>query len=308
MYGGTIMINITRCFQDIRLFKAVTGMTYPEFQALLPDFEAALRDQQQRATPTRRRQEGGGRRHTLLTVREKVFFILFYVKCYATFDVLGWLFDVDRCQPQRWVSTYLPVLEAALGRKAVLPKRKIQSVEEFLRCFPQVKEVFVDGTERPIRRPSGKDAQKPYYSGKKKGHRVKNVVVTTRHKRVLVLGKTRPGSVHDKTGANEDELFAHLPDDVLVHIDLAFLGVPKEQPHLKVSLPEKKPKGKALSLEAKERNRHKARHRVLVEHAIGGAKRFRAVADVFRNNLEDYADRMMLVACGLWNLHVDMAA
>ena len=29
------MVNITRCFDDLRLFKAVTGMTYAEFEALL---------------------------------------------------------------------------------------------------------------------------------------------------------------------------------------------------------------------------------------------------------------------------------
>jgi hypothetical protein len=302
------MINITRCFQDIRLFKAVTGTTYAEFNALLPDFEAALRGQKSTQTPSRRRQEGGGRHHTLLTAREKLFFIVFYVKCYATFDVLGWLFDVDRAQPQRWVATYLPVLEAALGRKAVLPKRKIASVEEFLRLFPRVKEVCVDGTERPIRRPTGKDAQQPYYSGKKKGHRVKNIGITDPTKRILVLSETFPGHTHDKTGANDHHIFEPIPPMVLIHIDLGFLGVPKEQPKNTFSIPDKTPKGKELSPEAKARNQEKARRRVLVEHAFGGVKRFRAVTDVFRNTLEDYADRMMLVACGLWNLHLDMAA
>ena len=301
------MLNITRCFQDIRLFKAVTGMTYAEFEALLPAFGSVLVEQKRKTKPTRRRQEGGGRKHTLMTVREKLFFIVFYVKCYATFDVLGWVFDVDRSQPQRWVKMYLPVLEAALGRKAVLPKRKIQSVEEFLRCFPRVKEVFVDGTERPIRRPSGKEAQTPYYSGKKKGHRVKNIAVTDPCKRILVLSDTLPGKTHDKTGANEEAIFDPIPPEVQVHVDLAFLGVPKEQPQLQIDIPEKKPKGKPLLPDAKARNREKARRRVLVEHAFGGVKRFRAVADIFRNNLEDYADRIMLVACGLWNLHVEMA-
>ena len=301
------MINMTRCFQDTRLLKAVTGTPLVEFNALLPDFTTALNLHRVHEKPPRLRQEGGGRKHTLLTARDKLFFILFYVKCYATFDVLAWLFDVDRAQPQRWVKSYLPVLEAALGRKAVLPKRKIASVEEFLQLFPHVKEVFVDGTERSVRRPTGKDVQKPYYSGKKKGHRAKNLVVTTSRKRVLVLSKTFPGSTHDKTGANEEEVFDALPNDVVVHIDLGFLGVPKEQPHLDIRIPEKKPKGKPLSPEAKARNREKARRRVLVEHALGGVKRFRAVTDVFRNNLEQYADRMMLVACGLWNLHVDMA-
>jgi hypothetical protein len=46
-----LMINITRCFQDIRLLKAVTGTTAAEFNALLPDFERAL-------TPTTRRGNG----------------------------------------------------------------------------------------------------------------------------------------------------------------------------------------------------------------------------------------------------------
>jgi hypothetical protein len=302
------MIKITRCFQDIRLFKAVTGMTYPEFNTLLPEFEVVLTKQKNAEQRTRHRQEGGGRKHTLRGGCEKLFFIIFYVKCYATFDVLAWLFEVDRAQTQRWVTTYLPVLEGALGRKAVLPERKIASVEEFLCQFPQVKEVFVDGTERPIRRPTGKDRQKRYYSGKKKGPRVKNLAMTDPTKRILVFSKTFPGHTHDKTGANEQAIFEPIPKEVLVHIDLGFLGVPKEHPEGRFSLPDKKPKGQALSADAKTRNQEKARRRVLVEHAFGGVKRFRAVTDVLRNALDVFADRLMLVACGLWNFHVEMAA
>ena len=89
------MLNITRCFQDVRLFKAVTGMTSAEFEALLPAFTGALAEHKENTKPTRRRQEGGGRKHTLITGREKLFFIVVYVKCYATFDVLGWMFEVD---------------------------------------------------------------------------------------------------------------------------------------------------------------------------------------------------------------------
>jgi hypothetical protein len=187
-----------------------------------------------------------------------------------------------------------------------LPERKITTVEEFLRQFPVVKEVFVDGTERPIRRPSGQDAQRPYYSGKKKGQRVKNVVVTTKKKRVIVLSKTFPGHIHEKTGATDHGICTPIPDDVLIHIDLGFFGVPKDCPKGTFSLPEKKPKGRSLSDEAKARNREKARRRVLVEHALSGVKRFRAVTDTLRNSVKTLADRFMLIACGLWNLHVDM--
>ena len=131
--------------------------------------------------------------------------------------------------------------------------------------------------------------------------------MTDPSKRILVLSDTLPGKTHDKTGANEAAIFDLIPPTVKVHVDLAFLGVPKEQPHLQIDIPEKKPKGKSLSSNAKARNREKARRRVLIEHAFGGVKRFRAVADIFRNNLVDNADRIMVVACGLWNLHVEMA-
>lgn len=113
--GSPLMINISRCFQYIRLFKAVTGMTYAEFTALLPAFEAALRHHAATNRSSRQRQEGGGRKHTLVTEREKLFFIIFFVTCDATFDILVWLFDVDRAQTYRWVTAYLPVL----GRKDV---------------------------------------------------------------------------------------------------------------------------------------------------------------------------------------------
>lgn len=43
------MLKIVRCFQDIHLFKAVSGMTYAEFNALLPGFVDAL-NQEKRAS------------------------------------------------------------------------------------------------------------------------------------------------------------------------------------------------------------------------------------------------------------------
>jgi hypothetical protein len=45
----------------------------------------------------------------------------------------------------------LPVLEAALGYKNVLPERKLRSLEEFWERFPEVKTVIVDGTVTMIR-------------------------------------------------------------------------------------------------------------------------------------------------------------
>ena len=52
----------------------------------------------------------------------------------------------------------------------------------------------------------------------------------------------------------------------------------------------------------------KASMRVVVEQAIGGLKRLNSIAHIYRNRTESLADQFMLVACGLWNYHLKLAA
>jgi hypothetical protein len=77
---------------------------------------------------------------------------------------------------------------------------------------------------------------------------------------------------------------------------------------LTFSLPDEKAKDRPLADNAKTRNRVKARRRVLVEHALGGVKHFRAVTDVLWNSVKVFADLLMVVAGGFWNLHIKIAA
>nr|WP_293103687.1 transposase family protein [Okeania sp. SIO2F4] len=42
------------------------------------------------------RSVGGGRKARLRTNKDKLFYILFYFKCYPTFDLAGILFDINR--------------------------------------------------------------------------------------------------------------------------------------------------------------------------------------------------------------------
>jgi len=131
---------------------------------------------------------------------------LFYYKCYPTFDVLGLLFDLERGRSNRWVHRLQETLEAALGEKMVLPERKLESIEQFLERFPDVKEIIIDGTERPVQRPKDEEKQKDHYSGKKKRHTRKHITGTTRKKRVVLLTKARAGKIHDKRQLDEEEL------------------------------------------------------------------------------------------------------
>ena len=107
------------------------------------------------------------------------------------------MYDCDRSVTYDWVKAYLPLLERALGKKCALPKRKINSVQEFLRVFPTTKEIFIDGTERRVQRPKNNDSQKDHYSGKKGTHTKKNLVVVNSKKKVLALTETKPGKNHD---------------------------------------------------------------------------------------------------------------
>ena len=76
------------------------------------------------------------------------------MKCYPTYDLAGFLFESDKIQACRLVKELLPILQASLDRELVLPNRKINTVEEFTRYFPGVTDIFIDGTERPVQRPT----------------------------------------------------------------------------------------------------------------------------------------------------------
>lgn len=253
--------------------KALTKVTVKEFPKLLESFTLELKRHNASKRKDRKRKEAAGRHHTLETPVEKLFFTLFYVKCHPTFDVLSFICTVYRSQPCRWGQEYLPALEATLGREATLPVRKIASVDEVIALFPEIKMVFVDGTERPIQRPPDRGKQKANYSGKKKRHTKKNIVIKDEDKRVLFLSDAEEGKEHDKTVANEAEVFEHVPEDVKVRVDLGFQGAEKENPELTIIIPKKNPRKKELSEEDKENSRQKAKERVKVEHALRGVKR-----------------------------------
>ena len=161
------MLDIERALKQDRLLRALTGLNRKAFDALLPIFSEIY--EQTCQTQPRQRAVGGGRKARLRQIKNKLFFILFYFKCYPTFDVAGLLFDMHRSQAHEWMHRLQKVLEAALGQKMVLPERKLDNIEAFLERFAGVKRVMIDGTERPIQRPQDPEQQQLNYSGKKKG-------------------------------------------------------------------------------------------------------------------------------------------
>ncbi|WP_225882677.1 helix-turn-helix domain-containing protein [Thalassoporum mexicanum] len=123
----------------------MTGLNRQAFESLLPNFTQAYQDSQNKPEKRRKRAPGGGRKATLQTIESKLFYSLFYCKCYPTFDLASVLFNFDRSQAHEWVHRLVPILETGLGYRMVLPERKLHSMDEFVKRFPEVKRVMIDG-------------------------------------------------------------------------------------------------------------------------------------------------------------------
>jgi DDE superfamily endonuclease/Helix-turn-helix of DDE superfamily endonuclease len=300
-----MMLDLDRIFQQDRVMRAMTGLNYAAFEALLADFIPVYHASLVRPGMVRQRAVGGGRKATLSSSQAKLFYILVYCKCYPTFDLLGVLFNFDRSCAHDWVHRLLPLLEATLGHKQVLPLRQVRSMAEFLTQFPAVEVLIIDGTERPVQRPQDPDKQEAHYSGKKKRHTRKHITGSTRDKRVILLTKAKPGRIHDKRQLDEEHLVENIPDAVAIEGDLGFQGLEKEYDN--VHLPHKKPRGKELTPQQKTENRIFSGQRVKCEHAHAGIKRYNSTTAVYRNRVTDFDDRLMLVATGLWNFYLEAA-
>ena len=294
------MLDIERVLNQDRLLRALTGLNRKAFDELLSAFSPVY--EQARQTQPRQRAVGGGRKARLLGIQEKLFFILFYFKCYPTFDLAGIIFDMHRSQAHDWMHRLQPLLEATLGKKMVLPERKLDSIEAFLERFPEVKRVMIDGTERPIQRPQEAEAQKANYSGKKKRHTRKHLAAVDENKWVLVLSKAREGKLHDKRFHDQDDIAGAIPDEIPIEVDLGFLGLHKEYDN--ICLPHRKPKGGELSDQQKEENRALSQSRVVCENAFAGVKRYNAISAIYRNRKAEFDDHLMLTAAGLWNFYL----
>lgn len=300
------MINIQRALANKRLMLALTGATPQEFENLIPAFTQAYLEEKrkQHAKNANEREFGGGRIGFLKTIPEKLFFILLYYKCYPTYDLVSLIFNCNRSNGCRRQFQLSKSLEKTLKKKLTLPVRKMKTLEEFFEAFPGAREVFIDGTERPIQRPKDRQKQKSNYSGKKKRHTRKNLIIADKKKRIGFLGKTVTGKTHDFTLLKKQVPPDAMPKKTRKHLDLGFKGFDKQYPGHAVSMPKRKPRTKDLTPFEKERNKKKSAVRVLAENALAGVKRLRIVSDVFRNKKQGFDDTAMLISCGLWNYHL----
>lgn len=152
-----------------RMIKAAIGMSRAKFDQLAIDFTTAFQEHQADRLQKKeiKRLPAGGSKGVFANDEKRLFFLLFYLKTYPTFDVLGFHFDLSAGHAHDYVKEFMPILKRALEARNAYPKRAFETVEQFNQAIEKYSETYLDGTEIPCVRPQDKEEQTERYSGKK---------------------------------------------------------------------------------------------------------------------------------------------
>ena len=289
-------------------FPSLTGMTRAEFDGLLARFTRAEADLRASSQTTRRdgrpreRAAGAGRRHEHGTA-DRLLMALLWLRVYPTYEVLGFFFGLHKRNAQLNVRAALDVLDSLSDFPFDRPgegRKKARSPQEVMAAFPQVR-IIIDAKEQRINKPVGEQAQRPYYSGKKKAHTIKNQVVVNPRGQIEAVSEPAPGSTHDLTLLVNSGVLGGLGEGEAVMTDKGYAGLGKHCPGVPLVIPHKKPRGGELSDEQRAFNREVARHRIVVEHTMAQLNRFTVLRQVFRGKRRDRHSKVTRVVAKVVN-------
>ena len=214
-----------------REFLAATGLTDEEFQAILPTFEEcyqlSLPAKPKARQKKKQRARGGGRRAKLAKIEDKLFFILIYQKTFPLQTMQGLQFGLSQGQANHWIHRLLPVLQQSLSQMGMKPEREGEKVGDLLEASAGGANLSLDATERSLCRPLDKEKQQEKYSGKKKRHTDKNLLLVNENtKKIVYLSPTAEGKKHDKKLAEESRI--KYPKNASLTKDTGFQGYEPE--------------------------------------------------------------------------------
>jgi hypothetical protein len=285
-----------------KIFPALTGMTREEFDRLAIDVAAARDRSRAASTHTKRgqprqRAAGAGPPATL-DLPTRLLMTLLWLRVYPTYEVLGWLFGLEKSNAWENVQDALAVLESLADfpfERPAAGRAKLGTKEAVFDAFPEVR-VIIDGKEQPSRRPRGWEEQKPFYSGKKKRHTIKNQILCTPAGRIGGVSATVPGSMHDLTMMRGDGVLDRLAEGEGAMADKAYTGAGGDRPGVPLVVPTKATRGHPLTEEQVAANRVISGCRVVIEHVMAQLNRFQALKQVFRSAFGRHTRAIRVVA------------
>jgi hypothetical protein len=194
------------------------------------------------AGQTRQRQIGGGATGALPQIADKLFFILVYQKTNPLQTMHGLQFGLSQPQANAWIHRLLPVLQQALRALGEAPERDARRVATSDLARAGGPDLTIDGSERRRQRPQDHVKQKEHYSGKKKAHTDKNILlVNANTKKVAYLSPTVAGKTHDKKATDDAQI--PYPHNATLDKDTGFQGY--EPAGIQTRQPPKSPKAKS---------------------------------------------------------------
>lgn len=306
------MIRFANLRSRPRVLRALTGLSPAAFAALLRRFTpqwrlAELRRLGGRAGG-RANAVGGGRPYRLSHDADKLLLFLTVCRHGPTYELAGFLFGLDGSNARKLFLRLAPAVEAAADPDLAAFLREAQrerarhggrgrvgSWEELLKACPELREVAVDGTDQPRRRPARKRPRKAYYSGKQRRHTLRTQVVVSEGGRVLHVSGCYPGRASELAIYEQEKLGALIPEETRQFVDLGFQGLDRRLPRHDVRLPHKRPspgcrgrgkKGPPLTRGQRQANGRRRRRRVVVEHRLAAIKGYRLLAETWRSRPE----------------------
>lgn len=283
-------------------FRSLSGLQVSEADALCREFifaEAQARacDPLTRQTHQKRQRAPGAGAKYHLDAPTRVLMALVWLKLYPTWSVLGYLFSVEETTARRDTREVLSLLEGRAsfpleGRPRGKHGRTLDQVIE--QCPGVV--VLVDAKEQRTRRPTGWQAQRPYYSGKKKTHTLKSQMAVDVEGRIQSVSASVPGSTHDLTLLRESGWIDLLESCEAVGADKGYLGIERDHPAHTFYLPHKKSKSHPLTEQEESYNRLLASVRIVIEHVFARMNRFGALAQVWRHRRQRHGGVVRVIA------------
>jgi hypothetical protein len=299
------LLSYDRLSKKPLLFKSFTGLSVKQFEDVYCEVESKYTKYEIKRLSYKRHRERymGAGRHFKLDVKNRFIMVLVYYRLYITYTLTGFLFDLDQSNVCRDIQKIEGLIRQCLPipQKLYNTTKRLKTREEVEQYFPGFM-AFVDVTEQQIPRPKNKIRRKLYYSGKKKKHTVKNLYTVNQKGMIIYKSERRQiGKKHDYKIYKKNH--PDIPKYVERIYDLGFLGVKKDFPEEKSSLPIKKKRNHELTVVEKEYNRNHSRRRIVIEHVICRLKKYKIMNDIFRNRLRK-CDRISDIVSGLINYRI----
>jgi len=313
------MVTYEKLTQHPNAAPSLIGMSLSAFNHLYGEFEVAQVQRTSASRVTRRKRQrrqraiGAGRRYRY-DLRDRLLMTLFWLRCYMTYEVLGYFYDLDKTSIEDNLKDVLATLDTMTTftfERPAAERVKLNSPQAVMTAFPAVR-LVIDAKEQRIQRPKNTkdgdghthDTQKPYYSGKKKAHTVKNQLAVRPDGLIEALSDSVPGgATHDLTLLRQTNLLAQLAEDEAAMLDKGYDGIQNDYPALRLHQPYKARRNHPLTDEQKAFNRLLAHYRIVVEHTNALLNKFQVLVQVFRHARTSHTQIIRIVA-GLVNRRI----